>query len=30
MDFSLEVIKDDLKKLPEKEFLLKYLLKSDN
>ena len=30
MDFSLEAIKNDLKKLPEKEFLTKYLLKSDN
>ena len=30
MDFSLDKIKDDLKKLSEKEFLIKYILKSDN
>jgi len=30
MDFSIEAIKADLKELSEKEFLTKYLLKSDN
>jgi hypothetical protein len=30
MDFSVETIKNDLKLLTEKEFLIKYLLKSDN
>jgi hypothetical protein len=30
MDFSVETIKNDLKQLKEKEFLIKYLLKSDN
>ncbi|KAA6325568.1 hypothetical protein EZS27_025233 [termite gut metagenome] len=30
MDFSVETIKNDLKQLEEKEFLIKYLLKSDN
>ncbi len=30
MDFSVEAIKKDVKELSEKEFLVKYLLKSDN
>lgn len=30
MDFAIETIKRDLKDLHEKEFLVKYLLKSDN
>lgn len=30
MDFSIDVIKKDIKELPEKEALIKYLLKSDN
>jgi hypothetical protein len=30
MDFSVESIKRDLKALPEKDFLIRYLLRSDN
>lgn len=30
MNFALDSIKNDLRKLPEKEFLIKYILKSNN
>ncbi|MDR0751259.1 MAG: hypothetical protein LBF12_01535 [Christensenellaceae bacterium] len=30
MDFSLETIKREIKELPEKEFLIKYILRSNN